>query len=376
MKLAQRPAGRVSDDGSHPPTLVVACGGGTPHTVHPGDGLVTIGRDAPAQIRINDARVSRTHVRIEARDDHWVAADDNSTNGVFVNGQKTACSVITDGMTIHLGHADGIPVTFTLIDAEQTTTLIPAAAAVSDEADEAGPLTAAHTDPGVARAGAAVAERREELGYPQTKLAEDQIISQSELDAFERGCSWPHENTRAMIEGYLKWPTGTIAGVRDGAAVPEDDSTEVLSDTVRAAVAVDAGRIVLQGLQARIESLPAPMDSGFSDPAAVLLAELRKLDSSTTNAARTANGAPDVALLLADLRCTYYDLMVEASRAAGATLGQRLYAARQRAGLTAEESAAAAAVSAAEVADAEAERPLGTGAVAALEALVSVLTHR
>ena len=169
---------------------------------------------------------------------------------------------------------------------------------------------------------------------------------------------------------------GTIAGIRGGAAMPEDERTEVLSDTVRAAVAVDAGRIVLHGLRSRIESLPAPMDSTFSRPAAVLLADLRKLDSSTTNAARTANGGPEVALLLADVRCTYHDLMVEASRAAGATLGQRLYAARQRAGLTAEDSAAAAAVSAADVADAEAERPLGAGTVAAPEALVSVLIHR
>ena len=115
--------------------------------------------------------------------------------------------------------------------------------------------------------------------------------------------------------GVPRLAAGAIAGIRNGAAVPEDESTEALSNTVRAAVAVDAAQIVLRGLKARIESLPAAMDSGFGPAAGALLAELHRLESSTTNAARTAKGASEVALLLSDVRRTYNDLMLGASRA-------------------------------------------------------------
>lgn len=101
-----------------PSELVVTCCG-LSHTARPGDGAITIGRDLPAQIRVPDPRMSRIHLRIEVKGTSWVLVDAGSTNGVFVNGDRVSSAAITDGLTAHLGHPDGIPVMF---EFDSTTT--------------------------------------------------------------------------------------------------------------------------------------------------------------------------------------------------------------------------------------------------------------
>ena len=53
------------------------------------------------------------------------------------------------------------------------------------------------SDPGIARAGAAVAARRRELDIKQRSLAKYKIINAGALIAFEKGRSGPRERTRA-----------------------------------------------------------------------------------------------------------------------------------------------------------------------------------
>src|SRR5258708_26685008 len=74
--------------------------------------------------------------------------------------------------------------------------------------------------PGIARAGAAFADRRQELGLSQRELAKKGLITASSLIAFEKGRSWPRERTRAMLEEVVHWPAGTLAGIRAGDQVP------------------------------------------------------------------------------------------------------------------------------------------------------------
>ena len=59
-------------------------------------------------------------------------------------------------------------------------------------------------DPGIARAGAAVAARRRELDIKQRNLAKYKIINAGALIAFEKGRSWPRERTRAKLEEVLQ----------------------------------------------------------------------------------------------------------------------------------------------------------------------------
>jgi DNA-binding XRE family transcriptional regulator len=81
-------------------------------------------------------------------------------------------------------------------------------------------------------------------------------------------------------------------------------------------------------------------------------------------------------MTLSAVRKAYTDLMLKAARAPGATLGQRLFAARHRAELNQEEAANAAGVPADAIIAAEAEDRLPPDAVAAVEALIAALNRR
>ena len=327
--------------------------------------------------RIDDQRVSRTHLLIEFDGATWTATDTRSTNGTFVGGEPIDRLTITDGLTVHVGHEDGIPVTFALGDVGETDRLIPTATVApsgddgSDEDDDTSPVA----DPGIARAGAAAAARREELGYSQRKLSDDKVIGQSNLVAFERGRRWPRDSTRGRLELALNWPPGTLTRIRHGADVPEDESTEVISDSVRVAVLLDALELALSGIKARVAALSPITVPEFAAEAAVLLADLRRVQAAAAEAARGSTGS-DIALLLSDVRRTYNDLMILAARAPEAPLSQRLYAARHHAELTVEETANAAAVDAKAVIDAEAGAPIAPDAAAALETLIAQLIAR
>ena len=363
---------------NEPPALIITCGDAAPHTVLPVDAPITIGRELPAQIRIDDQRVSRTHLLVESDGATWTVTDTRSTNGTFVAGEPIDRLIVTDGLTVHVGNEDGIPVTFGLGDIGETDRLIPTATVApsgDDGSDEDDDDTSPVNDPGIARAGAAAAARREELGYSQRKLSDDKVIGQSNLVAFERGRRWPRDSTRARLELALNWPPGTLTRIRHGADVPEDESTEVISDSVRVAVLLDALELALSGIKARVAALPPITVPAFAAEAAVLLADLRRVQAAAAEAARGSTGS-DIALLLSDVRRTYNDLMILSARAPEAPLSQRLYAARHHAELTVEETANASAVDAQVVIDAEAGVPIAPDAAAALETLISQLIAR
>ena len=90
---------------------------------------------------------------------------------------------------------------------------------------------------------------------------------------------------------------------------------------------------------AAIDSLPAPSDPEFSDRAGVILAGLRKLQGSLSDAATRSRVTPSVIVALSGVRQRYEELMETAANAPGATLGQRLYVARGRAKLSTREAA-------------------------------------
>ena len=198
-------------------------------------------------------------------------------------------------------------------------------------------------DPGIARAGAAVAARRRELDIKQRNLAKYKIINAGALIAFEKGRSWPRERTRAKLEEVLQWPAGTIATIRYGGPVP-GTAPEPAADDGAASLIVGAVDVAMKTFGAAIESLPTVDEPEFPDRATVILADLRKLEAVVARAAQRSRGTPDVVLALRTVRTRYDDLMFRAAAGPGATLGQRLYAARRRANLSAAETANAAGV--------------------------------
>jgi transcriptional regulator with XRE-family HTH domain len=212
---------------------------------------------------------------------------------------------------------------------------------------------------GVARAGAAFAARRAELGISQRRLANLKIIGAPNLIAFEKGRSWPRERTLAKLEQVVQWPPGTLAKVRAGGAPnvsaatgagrPESDTAAVVTGAVTVAVAQ---------VLAAADNLPDAHDGAFSERVRTVLADLRTVESIAARAVRSSQGSPEVIKSLRLIRNRYGELMTRAAAATGATLGQRLYTARNASALTAAEAAGAMDVAPDVVLAAEAERPV------------------
>ncbi len=88
-----------------------------------------------------------------------------------------------------------------------------------------------------------------------------------------------------------------------------------------------------------IDALPDPSDHTFPHHAGVILAGLRKLQNSLSEAAARSRVTPSVIIALSGVRSRYDELQERAAHGPGATLGQRLYVARGRAKLSTKEAA-------------------------------------
>jgi pSer/pThr/pTyr-binding forkhead associated (FHA) protein len=65
--------------------------------------LTLIGRSLSAQLRFDDATVSRRHAVIAAGPDIVRVLDDRSLNGVYLNGQRVDAGALNDGDMIGIG---------------------------------------------------------------------------------------------------------------------------------------------------------------------------------------------------------------------------------------------------------------------------------
>lgn len=329
--------------------------------IPPRAGAAVIGRDPRAQVRIDDSRISRMHVRLELVDDVW-RAEDTSSNGMFVGASRAHTIAISDGTALRLGDPAGGP--------EVRFEIAPRRAADEDE-----PTVALH--PGMVRAGAAAAARRRELDISQRSLAADGVINAGALIAFEKGRSWPRERTRARLEEVLQWPAGTIAELKDGRVPRPERDVEA---RVPAAVGSDESALIAQAVEtavsalgATINALPPLDDDAFTPRAGAVLADLRQLEAVASGAARIGRVTPALIKALSTVRREIDELTRLASTAPTATLGQRLYAARRSANLTIGETAQAAGVPEDALAAAEADQPVPVATAELIEALLAQL---
>src|SRR5687767_2813132 len=67
------------------------------------DDVIHVGRGLSADVRLDDATVSRKHAVIVRRSEAVVVLDDRSMNGVWVNGERITESPLEDGDEIMLG---------------------------------------------------------------------------------------------------------------------------------------------------------------------------------------------------------------------------------------------------------------------------------
>ncbi|OBF88703.1 ABC transporter ATP-binding protein [Mycobacterium sp. 852002-51152_SCH6134967] len=93
-----------------PPALTVRYDGST-RTFAAGNDVV-IGRDLRADVRIAHPLISRAHLVLRFDQGRWVAIDNGSLNGMFVNNRRVSAVDIHDGQTINIGNPDGPRLTF------------------------------------------------------------------------------------------------------------------------------------------------------------------------------------------------------------------------------------------------------------------------
>lgn len=129
-----------------PPALTVRYEGST-RTFAAGSDVV-IGRDLRADLRIAHPLISRAHVVLRFDQGRWVAIDNGSLNGMFVNGRRVPAVDIQDGQQINIGNPDGPGLTFEVgrhqgaVGMTPQTTSVPQVARPSASWPSAAPPTA------------------------------------------------------------------------------------------------------------------------------------------------------------------------------------------------------------------------------------------
>ena len=93
-----------------PPALTVRYDG-SPRTFSPGNDVV-VGRDLRADVRVAHPLISRAHLLLRFEQGRWLAVDNGSLNGLYVNGQRVPVADIADGMAVNIGNPDGPRLTF------------------------------------------------------------------------------------------------------------------------------------------------------------------------------------------------------------------------------------------------------------------------
>jgi len=88
-----------------PPALTVRYDG-SERTFAAGHDVV-IGRDLRADMRITHPLISRAHLLLRFDQGRWLAIDNGSLNGTFVNGRRVPVVDIQDGASVNIGNPDG-----------------------------------------------------------------------------------------------------------------------------------------------------------------------------------------------------------------------------------------------------------------------------
>jgi ABC transport system ATP-binding/permease protein len=93
-----------------PPVLTVRYDG-SQRTFAAGHDVV-VGRDLRADIRVTHPLISRAHLLLRFDQGRWLAIDNGSLNGTYVNGRRAPVIDIHDGQGVNIGNPDGPQLTF------------------------------------------------------------------------------------------------------------------------------------------------------------------------------------------------------------------------------------------------------------------------
>lgn len=352
--------------------VLTVLAGNTMSTFTPDKSPVIIGRGDPdanpqPAVRVGGDGISRHHLIVEYNDGQWIGRDNNSRNGTFINREPVQSFTLADGrIDIYLAHPTrGEVVTLTTYD------------------------------PANVYVGALVAKARQDKGISQRGIADEKLVSAGTLIAVEKGRAWPREATQRSIEDILGWRPGEIARLRKQydrtqsviSLGGDGELTEQLVARKTAAVAastgesatsasVDAGYLAewvqtsLQSATERMDRLPAPVNPTFLAEAAPVLDELNRLEAL---ALKASNVSPQLRAVFFKVHQQRRNLMLAAAQAPNAPIGYRLFAARDRARLSAQDAAMLAGIPPEAITAAENGHHLAEPETQALQQLLALL---
>src|ERR1700739_3449525 len=84
---------------------------GSSHTFGAAEDVV-VGRDIRADLRVPEPLISRAHLVLRVDGGRWVAIDNDSLNGMYVQGRRVATVDLEDGLNINVGSLVGPLLTF------------------------------------------------------------------------------------------------------------------------------------------------------------------------------------------------------------------------------------------------------------------------
>ncbi len=110
---------------------------GSAHTFTPGKDVV-VGRDIHADVRVADPLISRAHLLLRFEQGRWVAADNDSLNGMYVEGRRVPTVDLEDGLNVNVGSLVG-PLLIFEVGSKEPTEQPPAAAVADSQRTMLGP---------------------------------------------------------------------------------------------------------------------------------------------------------------------------------------------------------------------------------------------
>ncbi len=66
--------------------------------------IARVGRDSSSDVHLRDASVSRRHAEITLRGEEWVITDQNSGNGIHIDGRRTQEAALLPGQQLQIGN--------------------------------------------------------------------------------------------------------------------------------------------------------------------------------------------------------------------------------------------------------------------------------
>ncbi|WP_216087210.1 FHA domain-containing protein, partial [Mycobacterium avium] len=104
---------------------------------------VVIGRDLRADLRVAHPLISRTHLIVRYEQGRWVAIDNGSLNGLYVNNRRVPMVDINDGTRVNMGNPDGPALSFEVGRHQGSAGRPPLTTSIPIVSTPSGPMTGA-----------------------------------------------------------------------------------------------------------------------------------------------------------------------------------------------------------------------------------------